>query len=29
MLTWRLVFRGIRGVLQHTLLGQPYGVQGD
>jgi uncharacterized membrane protein len=26
VLTWRRVFRGVSGVLQHTLLGQPYGV---
>jgi hypothetical protein len=26
VLTWRRVFRGVSAVLQHTLLGQPYGV---
>jgi hypothetical protein len=25
-LTWRRVFRGVGGVLEHTLLGQPFGV---
>lgn len=25
-LTWRRVFRGVAGVLEHTLLGQPFGV---
>ena len=25
--TWRAVFRGIRAVLEHTLLGQPYGSE--
>jgi uncharacterized membrane protein len=24
---WRGVFRGVRGVLQHTLLAQPYGAE--
>jgi uncharacterized membrane protein len=27
VLTWRRVFRGVGTVLQHTLLGQPYGVE--
>jgi len=26
VLTWRLVFRGVGGVLEHTLLGQPFGA---
>jgi uncharacterized membrane protein len=27
ILTWHRVFRGVSTVLQHTLLGQPYGVE--
>jgi hypothetical protein len=27
VLTWHRVFRGISAVLQHTLLGQPFGVE--
>ena len=27
VLTWRRVFRGLGVVLEHTLLGQPYGVK--
>jgi polysaccharide biosynthesis protein PelG len=27
ILTWFLVFRGVSTVLQHTLLGQPYGAE--
>jgi polysaccharide biosynthesis protein PelG len=27
VLTWRRVFRGLGTVLEHTLLGQPYGVK--
>ena len=27
LLTWRSVFRGVHAVLEHTLLGQPYGAE--
>jgi len=27
LLTWRLVFRGVGATLEHTLLGQPFGVE--
>ena len=29
VLTWQRVFRGVSAVLQHTLLGQPFGAEGE